>query len=81
MKERELSSQLVDAKCIAQQLSELLREDAIHRLNLYLEYAHDPNATKWTPDLHHRCELAQALCRKLDKLVSTSEKKDHKHHV
>jgi hypothetical protein len=54
---------IVEARKIAKQLNELLHEDALHRLKLHDQYAHE--TSKWTPNLYHRCQLMEALCRKL----------------
>ena len=71
MVEKNFKLQIEEARSIAAELKNLLREDSLHRLDLYLKYAHDPEATKWTPDLYHRSQLAEALCRKLDNLIDT----------
>jgi hypothetical protein len=70
MVEKNFKLQIKEARSIANELNNLLREDSLHRLDLYLKYAHDPDATKWTPDLYHRSQLAEALCRKLDNLIN-----------
>lgn len=54
-----------EALMIARKLNELLHEDALHRLQLYKDYAGDIDAQKWNPNLYQRCQLAEALCRKL----------------
>jgi len=66
MKGKNINTQINDARQIAKQLNSLLREDAYHRLHLYQDYSDDLNARKWSPDLYRRCQLAEALCRKLD---------------
>ena len=55
---------IVEARKIARQLNELLHEDALHRLKLHDQYYHEDK--KWTPNLYHRCQLMEALCRKLN---------------
>ena len=75
---KNIKLQIEEARNIAGKLNNLLREDSLHRLELYVKYAHDPDATKWTPDLYHRSQLAEALCRKLDGLIDTeSEQPDY----
>jgi hypothetical protein len=64
----EFNKQISDARKIAEKLNTLLREDALHRLNLYQDYAPDLDAHRWTPDFFQRCQLAEALCRKLDSI-------------
>jgi len=51
---------------IAEELNTLLHEDALHRLHLYQEYSNVADDNKWTPNHYHRCQLAEALCRKLE---------------
>ena len=53
---------------IARELHVLLHEDALHRLRLYKEYAREGDTLKWSPNLYQRCQLAEALCRTLDRL-------------
>lgn len=57
-----------EAVLIARKLNELLHDDALHRLQLYREYAMDNDTPKWNPNLYQRCQLVEALCRKLDSL-------------
>ena len=59
-----------EALMIARKLNELLHEDALHRLKLYKEYADESDSPKWNPNLYQRCQLAEALCRKLDSLTA-----------
>jgi len=53
---------------IARELNGLLHEDALHRLQLYKEYNYENDTLKWNPNLYQRCQLVEALCRKLDGL-------------
>ena len=53
---------------IARELNELLHKDALHRLQLFKEYSYDSEVQKWNPNLYQRCQLAEALCRKLSSL-------------
>ena len=57
-----------EAQMIAAQLSELLRDDAFYRLRLKKEYSPNMDPLKWTENVYTRCQLAEALCRKLDVL-------------
>jgi hypothetical protein len=66
MKTQSLQSRLIDARKIAKELHNLLHEDAVHRLTLYQTYSYDQDATKWTPNLYQRCQLVEALRRKLE---------------
>ena len=66
--QKELTKQINEAILIARELNGLLHEDALHRLRLYREYKYDDDTLKWTPNLYHRCQLVEALCRKLDNL-------------
>jgi len=67
---KELTNRINEALQIATQLSGLLHEDALRRLQLYKEYAHDADKLNWNPNLYQRCQLAEALCRKLNNLES-----------
>ena len=64
-----LSNQIDEARQIAEHLYTLLHEDALHRLDLYQKYAHDNNANRWSPDLYKRCQLIEALRRKLNTII------------
>lgn len=64
-----LSNQIDEARQIAEHLYNLLHEDALHRLDLYQKYAHDNNASRWSPDLYKRCQLIEALRRKLNTII------------
>ncbi len=66
MTDQDLILCIDEARKIAKELNTLLHEDALHRLHLYQEYSRDPDVNRWTPNLYHRCQLAEALCRKLD---------------
>ncbi len=55
-----------EAQMIAEQLSELLHDDAVYRLRLKKEYSPTIDPPKWTENVYNRCQLAEALCRKLD---------------
>ncbi len=66
MTEQDLTAQLRDARMIAEELHELLHEDAMHRTRLYNEYSHECYSNKWSPNLYHRCQLVEALRRKLN---------------
>ena len=68
--EKELTRRINEAIMIARELNGLLHEDALHRLRLYREYTDDIDALKWNPNLYQRCQLVEALCRKLDSLDS-----------
>ena len=67
---KELSNKINEAIMIARELNGLLHEDALHRLQLYKQYSHEADTLKWNPNLYQRCQLAEALCRKLDNLES-----------
>ena len=66
MKNQNLELRLNQAKKIARELHNLLHEDAVHRLTLYQTYSYDQNTTKWSPNLYQRCQLVEALRRKLE---------------
>ena len=68
MTNQSLYTGLNDAREIAQELHNLLHDDAIHRLLLYKEHSRDSDTGKWTPDLYLRCQLIEELCRKLKSL-------------
>lgn len=70
MMEKDLTKRINEAIKIARELNGLLHEDALHRLRLYKEYSYDTDALKWNPNLYQRCQLVEALCRKLDGLGS-----------
>jgi hypothetical protein len=64
------SSQIEEAIRLARELNGLLHEDAVHRLQLYQEYARDDDSRKWNPNLYHRCQLIESLCKTLDSVNS-----------
>lgn len=66
MTNADLNTQLHEARTIVEHLHHLLHEDAMHRLELYQKYSRDPDATRWSPDLYKRCQLIDALRKKLD---------------
>ena len=68
MTKQDLTKCINDASGIAQELLNLLHEDALHRLRLYQEYPPDTDTGKWSPDLYLRCQLVEGLCRKLNSL-------------
>lgn len=70
MAEKELFKTINEAIMIARELNELLHEDALHRLRLYRVYSDDNDIPKWNPNLYQRCQLVEALCRKLNSLNS-----------
>ena len=63
---------ITEAKKIAKQLNDLLHDDALHHLQLFQEYSNDRQA-KWSPNLYHRCQLVEALCRKLNNIDLSSK--------
>ena len=65
-----MNIKLQEARSIAEHLHNLLTEDALHRLELYQKYAGDPHASRWTPDLHKRCVLIEALRKKLEDTIA-----------
>ena len=64
MKNQNLELRLNQARKIARELHNLLHEDAVHRLTLYQAYGQD--TAKWSPNLYQRCQLVEALRRKLE---------------
>jgi hypothetical protein len=70
MMNKEISSNISEAIHIARELNGLLHEDALHRLRLYKEYSRETESPKWNPNLYLRCQLAEALCRKLENLAN-----------
>lgn len=65
MNNSDFDKRISEARRIAEQLHDLLHEDALHRLDLYQKYSCDPDAARWSPDLYKRCQLVDALRRKL----------------
>ena len=68
MTNKDLNTRIKDARMIAEELHHLLHKDSLHRLRLYQKYSRDAETSKWTPDLYLRCQLVEALCRKLNNL-------------
>jgi hypothetical protein len=66
MKNQNLESRMQQAKKIARELHSLLHEDAVHRLTLYQTYGNEYDTRKWSPNLYQRCQLVEALRRKLE---------------
>lgn len=54
---------------MAEALYALLREDSVHRLQLFEKYSRDEDA-RWTPDFHRRIELSESLCKTLDRIIA-----------
>jgi len=54
-------TQIAEARLIVERLHHMLHKDALHRLELFQKYASDPDADRWSPDLHQQCELVEAL--------------------
>jgi pyruvate-formate lyase-activating enzyme len=71
---KDTNCEIVEARKIARQLNDLLHEDALHRLKLHDEYSHENE--KWSPNLYHRCQLMEALCRKLNEIDLQEDKKN-----
>lgn len=67
---KDLTNEIKEVRLIAEHLYNLLHEDALHRLDLYKKYTYENDATRWSPDLYKRCQLIEALCRKLDTLIA-----------
>ena len=75
MNNQDMEKCIREARQIVEQLHHLLHEDALHRLDLYQKYAYDPDGDKWSPDLYKRCQLVDALRRKLgNENIDTSNK-------
>ena len=69
MTDKDQISAIFEAREIARRLHQLLQEDTMHRLQLYQKYSEDIDALSWTPDLHHRASIAEALCKKLEEII------------
>lgn len=69
MLKNDTTKELLDARMIANRLNELLHDDAYHRLQLNKEMSHAIDQMKWSENVYTRCQLAEALCRKLGSLV------------
>ena len=63
-----IQKDLNDAQIIARQLSNLLHDDACSRLQLKKSLSPEVDSLKWTENIYTRCQLAEALCRKLNNL-------------
>ena len=68
MIEESKTKNISEAQMIARQLNELLHDDAFYRLQLNKEYSSQVDPLKWTENVYTRCQLAEALCRKLNSL-------------
>lgn len=69
MLKNENSKELSDARMIANRLNDLLHDDAYHRLQLNKEMSYEIDPMKWSENVYTRCQLAEALCRKLGRLI------------
>lgn len=65
MRDTESTQRIMQARLIANELWEMLREDAVHRLGLAEAY---PQALdkSWSPEFYRRCQLAERLVAILD---------------
>ncbi len=61
---------IYEVRELAEKLHQLLRDDSVHRLRLYNEYPLDLDALTWTPDLYRRAVIADALCNKLEDIIT-----------
>ena len=61
---------IFEARELAEKLHQLLRDDSVHRLRLYHEYSLDLDDLTWTPDLYRRASIADALCKKLEDMIT-----------
>ncbi|MGK0297427.1 MAG: hypothetical protein ACI9XC_001030 [Gammaproteobacteria bacterium] len=62
------TKKISEAQLIARRLNELLHDDACYRLQLKKNYSPPVDNLKWTESIYTRCQLAEALCRKLSSL-------------
>ena len=69
MNNQNTDNQIAESRLIVELLHHMLHKDALHRLELFQIYAHDPYEDRLSPDLHQQCELVEALRRKLGKLI------------
>lgn len=69
MPDKRLISSITQARKMATELNRLLHEDALHRMRLFQEYGQDKDSLQWTPELYTRCQIAEALCEKLEGLL------------
>ena len=70
MPDKSTISSIAQASKMAAELNRLLHEDALHRMQLFKEYARERDALEWTPELYTRCQIAEALCEKLERLLA-----------
>ena len=68
VKTRHPQNAIDDARALVEELHDLLHEDALHRLELYQKYSREPDDSKWSPNLYHRCQLVEKLKQKLNEL-------------
>jgi len=69
MSNQNKTATIFEARELAEQLHQLLRDDNVHRLRLYHEYPPDYDTLTWTPNLYHRASIADALCKKLEDII------------
>jgi len=65
MLKKDNNKDLSDARMIANRLNDLLHDDAYYRLQLNKELFSEIDPMKWSENVYTRCQLAEALCRKL----------------
>ena len=51
-------------------LNDFVIVGAFQRLQLTKEYSYETDPQKWTQNLYQKCQLAEALCRKLNSVNS-----------
>jgi hypothetical protein len=68
MTDNDQTKKISEAQMIAKRLNELLHDDACYRLQLKKDYSPPVDNLKWTESIYTRCQLAEALCRKLSSL-------------
>ena len=69
MYDKKLISSVSQARKMASELNRMLHEDALQRMRLFKEYGRAQDAMEWTPELYTRCQIAEALCEKLEVLL------------
>ena len=71
MKDTALTMRITQARLIAGELWDLMREDAAHRLGIAVAY---PKAVDkaWSPEFYRKCQLAERLFAILDDVSSQS---------
>ena len=69
MRDNELSNRIMQARLIARELWEMLREDAAHRLGLAEAYPQAMDKT-WSPEFYRKCQLAERLFSILDDVAA-----------